>query len=62
MTQALTQISTLLKVRMTVIRAFSKFTGMAIAPILASEALLRENQKSSEKCYPNGNRTRASHE
>ena len=31
---------------------FSKCTRMAIMPILAAEALLHENKKSSEKCYP----------
>ena len=30
-------------------------------PILASEDLLRENKKSSEKSYPSGNKTWASH-
>ena len=33
-------------------RVYSKCTRMVIMPILASEALLRENKKSSEKCYP----------
>ena len=33
-------------------RGFSKLPKLAIMPILASEALLRENKNSSNKSYP----------
>ena len=33
-------------------RGFHKYTTLAIMPILASEALLRENKKSSYKMLP----------
>ena len=34
------------------IRVFHKYTTLAIMPILASEVLLRENKKSSNKMLP----------
>ena len=37
---------------------FTKYTKLAIMPILASEALLRENKKNPvTKCCPSGDRT-----